>query len=63
MDHCSLRVYSLNALTLIISFTPLETTLKILLLLASIVYTGMKIYDWIIIKINKKNATNTKKTT
>ena len=63
MDHCSLRVYSLNALTLIISFTPLETTLKILLLLASIVYTGMKIYDWIIMKINKKNATNTKKTT
>jgi hypothetical protein len=51
MDQCSLRVYSLNALTLIMSFTNLEASLKILLLLISIVYTSMKIYDWV---INKK---------
>jgi len=51
MDQCSLRVYSLNALTLIMSFTNLEANLKILLLIISIVYTSMKIYDWV---INKK---------
>jgi hypothetical protein len=50
MDQCSLRVYSLNALTLIMSFTNLEASLKILLLLISIVYTSMKIYDWVINK-------------
>jgi len=51
MDQCSLRVYSLNALTLIISLTNLEASLKILLLIISIVYTSMKIHDWV---INKK---------
>ena len=63
MDQCSLRVYSLNALTLIISLTNLEIALKVLLLSISIVYTGMKIYDWIIIKLNKKNANNNKEIT
>lgn len=47
MDQCSLRVYSLNALTLMMSFTNLEASLKIILLLISIVYTSMKIYDWV----------------
>jgi hypothetical protein len=64
MDQCSLRVYSLNALTLIMSLTNLEDTLKILLLLISIIYTSMKIYDWLIIKIKgNKNADNSKETT
>jgi hypothetical protein len=63
MDQCSLRVYSLNALTLIMSLTNLEDTLKILLLLISIIYTSMKIYDWLIIKIKgNKNADNSKET-
>jgi len=62
MDQCSLRVYSLNALTLIMSLTNLEDTLKILLLLISIIYTSMKIYDWLIIKIKGKNADNNKET-
>jgi hypothetical protein len=62
MDQCSLRVYSLNALTLIMSLTNLEDTLKILLLLISIIYTSMKIYDWLIIKIKGKNADNSKET-
>ena len=63
MDQCSLRVYTLNAITLIMSLTDLEAKLKILLLSISIIYTSMKIYDWLIIKINKKNADNNKETT
>ena len=63
MDQGSVRLYILNALTIYLSFTKLETTLKIILLLISIVYTSMKIYDWLIIKLNKKNADNSKKIT
>ena len=54
MDQCSIRVYTLNAITLIISLTNLEASLKILLLIISIVYTSMKIYDWLIFKIKGK---------
>ena len=64
MDQCSLRVYGLNTLTLIMSLTNLEESLKILLLIISIVYTSMKIFDWLIIKIKgNKNADNGKETT
>ena len=63
MDQCSLRVYALNTITLIMSLTNLEASLKILLLIISIVYTSMKIYDWLIIKLNKKNANNSKEIT
>jgi len=63
MDQCSIRVYSLNALTLIMSLTNLEASLKILLLLISIIYTSMKISDWVLIKIKGKNADNSKETT
>lgn len=63
MDQCSLRVYSLNALTLIMSLTNLEASLKILLLIISIIYTSMKIYDWLIIKLKRKDADNSKETT
>jgi hypothetical protein len=63
MDQCSIRVYSLNALTLIMSLTNLEASLKILLLIISIIYTSMKIYDWLIIKLKRKNADNSKETT
>jgi hypothetical protein len=62
MDQCSIRVYSLNAITLIMSLTNLEASLKILLLLISIVYTSMKISDWVLIKIKGKNADNSKET-
>ena len=54
MDQCSLRVYALNTITLIMSLTNLEAKLKILLLLISIIYTSMKIYDWLIIKLKGK---------
>ena len=60
MDQGSIKLYILNALTIYLSFTNLETTLKILLLLISIVYTSMKIYDWLLIKLNKKNGNNDK---
>jgi len=64
MDQCSIRVYTLNAITLIVSLTNLEATLKILLLIISIVYTSMKIYDWLIIKLKgNKNADNGKEIT
>jgi hypothetical protein len=62
MDQGSIRLYILNALTIYLSFTKLETTLKILLLLISIVYTSMKIYDWILIRLNKKDGNNSKET-
>lgn len=62
MDQCSIRVYSLNAITLIMSLTNLEASLKILLLLISIIYTSMKISDWVLIKIKNKNADNDKET-
>jgi len=63
MDQCSLRVYALNSVTLIMSLTNLEASLKILLLIISIVYTSMKIYDWLIFKIKGKNADNNKEIT
>lgn len=63
MDQCSIRVYTLNAITLIISLTNLEAALKILLLIISITYTSMKIYDWLIIKLKGKNADNSKEIT
>jgi hypothetical protein len=64
MDQDSVRLYCLNALTIYLSFTNLETTLKILLLIISIIYTSMKIYDWLIIKLKgNKNADNSKETT
>jgi hypothetical protein len=62
MDNCTLRVYFLNTLTLLVSLTSLESELKILLLLISIIYTSMKIHDWIVTKLNKKNADNNKET-
>ena len=58
MDQGANRVYVLNTLTLIMSLTNLEAALKIILLVISIIFTGMKIYDWIIGKIKKKNVIN-----
>lgn len=47
-----LKLYSLNSITMAISFSNVESTLKILLLCASIVYTVMKTIE--LLK-NKKN--------
>jgi len=62
MDQGSIRLYILNALTIYLSFTNLESTLKILLLCISIIYTVMKITDWILIKIKNRNGNNDKET-
>ena len=56
MNVQDLRLYLLNHFTLGISFTAIENSLKILLLLVSIVYTIQKIYD----TYKKKNANNKK---
>ena len=48
------RLYIFNIITLGISFTAIENSLKIVLLLASIVYTLQKIYD----NYKKKNEAN-----
>ena len=48
-----LKLYAINSLTLAISFSNVEATLKIILLCASIVYTILKTIE--LIK-NKKNG-------
>lgn len=54
MSLDDLRLYTLNIITLGISFTAVENSLKIILLLASIVYTFQKIYA----TYKKKNETD-----
>lgn len=49
-----LKIYIINGLTLSVSFTDIEMVLKIILLLASILYTFIKIYDYFKIKRNDK---------
>lgn len=40
-----LKVYAINAFSLVVSFTAIENSLKIILLLASIIYTMQRIYQ------------------
>jgi hypothetical protein len=54
----STRLYIINSLTFFITFTNIENTLKILLLLLSIIYTAVKIYE-----IFKRNEDRGKETT
>lgn len=57
MSINDLRLYALNSLTMAISFSNVEATLKILLLCVSIVYTIMKTIE--LIK-NKKDGKDNK---
>lgn len=41
----STKLYLINSLTMIITFTNIENTLKIILLILSIIYTFVKIYE------------------
>jgi hypothetical protein len=50
MTFSDLKVYTLNTMSLMITMTEVEDTLKIILLLASIGYTAQR---WYI--MNKKN--------
>jgi len=45
MDMQQIKIYALNAFSLTISFTEIETILKIILLLVSIGYTISKWYE------------------
>ena len=54
MSLDDIRLYTLNASAMAVSFTNVERTLKILLLCVSIIYTVLKIIE---IK-NKKNETD-----
>ena len=54
MSLDDLRLYTFNIITLGVSFTAVEDSLKIILLLASIVYTLQKIYG----TYKKKNEAN-----
>ena len=60
MNNESLKIYFLNIITFAITFTDLENILKISMLCFSIIYTIMKIVDWIITKTKNKNADNNK---
>jgi hypothetical protein len=51
MSISDLKLYTLNSVAMALSFSNIESTLKIVLLLASIVYTLMKTIEL----IKKKN--------
>jgi hypothetical protein len=42
----NLKIYLLNTSVFIISLSKVEASLKVFLLLLSIIYTGIKIIDW-----------------
>jgi hypothetical protein len=54
----STKLYIINSLTFFMTFTNIENTLKILLLVLSIIYTSVKIYE-----IFKRNENRDKETT
>lgn len=57
MSINDLKLYGLNSVTMVISFSNVEATLKILLLCVSIVYTIMKTIELIKNKNNNDNKT------
>ena len=61
MTQDSIKLYCLNTLTILLSFTNLESILKVILLCISIIYTAMKIIDWVQLKLNNRNVNNDKK--
>ena len=56
MSINDLKLYGLNSVTMAISFSNVEATLKILLLCVSIVYTILKTIELIKNKTNNKNS-------
>lgn len=56
MSINDLKLYALNSLAMAISFTNVENTLKIILLLASIIYTIMKTIELIKAKNDNKGS-------
>ena len=43
----NLKIYLLNTGVFLFSLSKAEANLKVVLLLFSIIYTGMKIFDWL----------------
>lgn len=58
MSINDLKLYGFNSITLAISFSNVEATLKIILLCASIVYTIMKTIELIKAKKNDNKRDN-----
>ena len=56
MSTNDLKLYALNSVTMALSFTNIENTLKIVLLCISIIYTILKTIDLL---ANKKNKNET----
>lgn len=56
MTFDDLKIYGLNSVAMVISFSNVESTLKILLLCVSIVYTVMKTIE--LIKNRGKNGSD-----
>lgn len=54
MNSSDIKITLLNSFSLLASFSNIESGLKIILLLASIVYTGMKIVE----QLKKRNDEN-----
>lgn len=52
MSHSDLKLYIFNSTSFLLSFSNIENTLKIILLLASIFYTLLKVVDTL---KNRKN--------
>lgn len=57
MNHEDVKLAAINGSTMLLSFSNIEQTLKIVLLVASIVYTLYKIYETHENRKAKKNET------
>lgn len=55
MDATDIKLYALNTAALSLSMTNIEPVLKIILLILSIGYTGIRIYSHLDDKIKNKN--------
>ena len=55
MSFNDLKLYALNSITMVISFSNVEATLKIFLLCASIIYTILKTIELMKKKTNERD--------
>jgi hypothetical protein len=55
MSHNDLKLYFFNSITMMLSFSNIENTLKIILLIASIFYTVLKTVETLRKKNNEKD--------
>jgi hypothetical protein len=55
MSNNDLKLGAVNAISMALSFSNIENTLKIILLMFSILYTGLKIFEMVKNKNNNKD--------